>query len=155
METYPDPQAALAMAERAGAAPYVDYPPTPKWYPFVVGAWMAALILAGHGTESRPAVFVPVLLVLVAAEGLFIAWYRRYYQTWPSMRRAPKEINAAYRRYAAGLAVAVAVCAGVWFLAGPYACAAIAFVVTVIGLWAYERAYAHAAAATRERLATP
>ena len=46
METTPDPYQQLAEAERAAAAPYVDYPPTPAWYAPAVGAWSAAVVAA-------------------------------------------------------------------------------------------------------------
>jgi hypothetical protein len=152
MESYTEARTALAAAERAGAAPYVDYPATPKWYPPAVGAWLALMILACHGASQRPAVFIPVVVGLIAAEGAFFAWYRRRWQTWPSMRNAPKEINAAYRRYAVGATLAIAAGIGVYALLGPYAAAAAAFVLVTLGLALYERDYARAAAATRRRL---
>jgi hypothetical protein len=148
MESVHEAQAALAVAERASAAPYVDYPPTPKWYPFVVGAWCALMVLALHGLSTDTAVFVPVVVALVAAEGAFIAWYRRYRKTMPTLRNAPPEINAAFRRYFAGCVAVLAVCAGTWVLLGPAVCAAVTFVLVSAGLWRYEHDYA----AARQRL---
>ena len=152
MESYQDPQTALAIAERASAAPYVDYPPTPRWYPFAVGVWAALMVLALHGIPERPAVFIPALLVLVVAEGAFLRWYRRYRQTMPSLRGAPTEINTAFRRCIAGVVVVLAVCAGVNAAFGPFACAAVTFALVTAGLALYERQYAAAADATRDRL---
>jgi hypothetical protein len=152
MESYAQARSALAVAERAGAAPYIDYPPTPKWYPAAVGAWLAAVILTCHGASERPAIFVPLLVALIAAEFAFIAWYRRRWQTWPSMRNAPKEINAAYRRYALGTAPAFVAGIALYVFLGPYVAAAFAFVVTTAGLTLYERYYRDAAEATRRRL---
>ena len=119
MESVHEAQAALAVSERASAAPYVDYPPTPKWYPFAVGAWCALMVLALHGLSTSTAVFVPIILVLVAAEGAFIAWYRRYRKTMPTMRNAPREINAAFKRYFAGCVVVLAVCVAVYVFRRP------------------------------------
>jgi hypothetical protein len=152
MESYSDPGAALAVAERAAAAPYVDYPPTPKWYPLAAGAWAALVVLVMSGAWSRPAVFIPLLVALIVAEGAFLVWYRRYRQIMPSMRHAPREINAAFGRYFVGLALVVGVCVGVYVTLGSLACAAVTLVVVTAGLALYERDYASAAAATRARL---
>ena len=152
MESYSDPRAALAVAERAAAAPYVDYPPTPKWYPLAAGIWAALLVLVLSGASSRPVVFIPLLVALIVAAGAFIAWYRRYRQTMPSLRNAPKEINAAFGRYFVGAALVIGVCAGVYATLGPLACATVTLVAVTVGLALYERDYASAAAATRARL---
>lgn len=67
----------LHQAERAGAAPYVDDPRTPSWYPPAICAWSAAIVLAGSGVADRRAVAVPALAALLVLEGVFIGWYRR------------------------------------------------------------------------------
>ncbi|MDA0185218.1 hypothetical protein OJ997_33245 [Solirubrobacter phytolaccae] len=153
MESSSEARSALAVAERASAAPYIDYPPTPAWYAPSVGAWVALLVLAGYGASNRPAIFVPLVLVLVAAECAFLAWYRRYRQTMPSMRGAPPEINAAFRRYAVGLVAVVAIGVFLYLVVSPYVAAAAAFGLVTAGLALYERHYANAAAAARTRLA--
>jgi hypothetical protein len=152
MESSTEAQSALAVAERASAAPYIDYPPTPAWYAPSVGAWVGLMILAGYGASNRPAIFVPLVLVLVAAEGAFLGWYRRYRQTMPSMRGAPPEINAAFLRYGVGLVVVIAIGAALYLWVSPYAAAAAAFGMVTAGLALYERHYANAAAAARNRL---
>ena len=152
MESVHEAQAALAVSERASAAPYVDYPPTPKWYPFAAGVWCALMVLALHGLSSSTAIFAPIVVALVVAEVAFIAWYRRYRKTMPTMRHAPREINAAFKRYFAGCVVVLAIFAAVWIAFGPYAAAAAAFVLVSAGLELYERSYAAAAAATKQRL---
>ena len=152
MESYAEARSALAVAERAGAAPYLDYPPTPKWYPAAVGAWLAAMILTCHGASERPAIFIPLLAALIVAEFAFIAWYRRRWQTWPSLRNAPKEISSAYRRYALAATPAFAAGIALYVFVGPYVAAGFAFVVTTGGLALYERYYERAAEATRRRL---
>lgn len=152
METDRDARAMLAEVERAAAAPYVDYPPTPAWYPPAVGAWAAAMALAIAGTSDRPVVAVPVLLVLIALEGMFFGWYRRTRQTTPSLRNVPVEVDHVMRRYVVGVVIVVALgLAAAWF-GGRYVAAAVLFVTVTVGLTVYERAYASAAAATRRRL---
>jgi hypothetical protein len=155
METDPDTRtnanAALTAAERAAAAPYIDYPPTPRWYPPAVGAWAAALVLT-IGVSDHKVVFIPALLTLLAIEGAFLAWYRRYRGTMPSMRQVPTEIARAMWQYLIAL-VAVVVAIGIAFQAiGPTAGAIVAFLTVTLALHFYERRYAAAAAATRARL---
>ena len=152
MESTEDPRAALRIVERAGAAPYIDYPPTPKWFPSAVGLWAALMVLACHGASVRSTVFIPLIALLIAVEAAFFAWYRRYMQTWPTLRSAPREISAAYRRYAVGVVLVLGMCAAVFFLVGPVVCAVVTFALVTAGLWLYERNYAAAAAATRKRL---
>lgn len=153
MESNRESHELLAEAERAAAAPYIDYPPTPRWYPPAVGVWAAAMLLAVVGLEDRPAVSGPVVLALVALELWFFSWYRRYRKTWPSMRHAPDEIARAMRRFYQWLVVVVAVCAAVYFLAGLLPAVVAVFLTVTVGLARYEQAYADAAAAARERLA--
>lgn len=152
MESDRDPRAFLTDAERAAAAPYIDYPPTPKWYPPAVGAWAAAMVLALSALSDHPAVAGPILLVLVAGEGAFFAWYRRYRQTMPRLHGAPPEINGAFRRYAVGVIIVVAVCVAAFVLAGPILTAGVGFVTVTVGLALYERHYAAASDAAQRRL---
>jgi hypothetical protein len=152
MESDPDPRQLLAEAERAGAAPYPAYPPTPAWFAPAVGIWAAAMVLVIPGMSDRPLVAVPILFVLIGAEGAFFAWYRRYRRTSPSLTGAPPEIAGAMRRYAVGVVVVVAACTVAFVLGGPLVSAVVAFVTVTSGLLLYERQYAAAAAATRQRL---
>jgi hypothetical protein len=152
MESDRDTDAALAVIERAGAAPYVDYPPTPKWYPFAAGAWAGLLVLALHGLTTRPLVFAPLLAALLLAEGAFLTWYRRYRQTMPSLHNAPREIAAAIRRFFAGCVVVLALCVSVYVAFGALAAALVTLALVTGGLARYEHSYARAAAATRRRL---
>ena len=86
------------------------------------------------------------------AEGAFLRWYRGYRKTMPSLRAAPAEIRAAFRRYAAGAVLVLGVGCGVYLALGPLVCAAVTFVLVTAGLALYESHYASAAAATRARL---
>jgi hypothetical protein len=152
MESDQDPRQLLAEAERASAAPYIDYPPTPGWYAPVVGVWAAAMVLTIGGMSDHKVVAVPILIVLIALEGAFFAWYRRYRQTNPTLTHAPPEIAAAMRRYAVGVVVVVAACTLAFVLAGAIVSALVAFVTVTGGLILYERQYEAAAAVTRQRL---
>ena len=143
---------ALAMAERAGAAPYIDYPPTPRWYPFVVGGWSALIVLAA-GISGEHAMLGAVLLaLLVGSEFAFLAWYRRYRRVMPSMTGAPREIAAAFRRFFIGTVVVLSACAGIYAWLGPLPAAAVTFCLVTLAIALYERDYAAAAAVARARL---
>lgn len=149
----PTAQETLKEAERAAAAVYIDYPPTPKWYPPAVGAWLAAMVVTCSHIVERSLKWSAALVVLLALEAAFFCWYRRYRGTWPTLTDVPAEIGRAMSRYAVGLAVLVAAIVGVGLIGGLPAAAAVAFVGTTAGLHAYERTYARAAEAARERLA--
>lgn len=138
-------------AERAAAAPHLDYPPTPWWYFPAVGAW-AALFVYAMGALWDSAALVPVMVVLLGSEAAFFGWYRAYRGTWPRLRGAPREIATVMRGYFVGLALIVAAVAAVVVVAGAVAGAAAAFVAVTAGLVLYERRYEAAATATRERL---
>ena len=96
MESFSDPRQDLADAERAAAAPYVDYPKTPAWYPPAVGVWAAALVAVlgvdGHTLRSAG------LAVLIVVEVLFLASYHRKRGVMPNLGGAPREIAAARTR---------------------------------------------------------
>jgi hypothetical protein len=152
MESDQDPRQLLAEAERAAAAPFIDYPPTPRWYAPVVGAWAAAMVLTIGAMADHKLVAVPVLVLLIALEGAFFAWYRHYRKVNPTLTNAPPEIAVAFRRYAVGVVVVVAACVIAFVLGGAIVSAVVAFVTVTGGLVLYERQYAAAAAVTRERL---
>lgn len=151
MESFSDAEAALAEAERASAAVYIDYPPTPKWYPPAIGAWAAGFALTVANLH-RNAIAFPALLVLVTSEVALLSWYRHYRGTMPTLRDVPPEIAAAMWRYAAGLVAVVALAVGSHLVAGPVATALATFASTTLLIVWYERGYARAAAATRARL---
>jgi hypothetical protein len=119
METAPDPREQLAEARRAAAAPYVDYPPTPSWFPVTVGAWSAGLVVALTLLGQHPVLKAAVVVALVLAEGVFIGWYRTYRGTSPSLRQVPREIGREMTRFAAGFAVTVLAVVGAAVLLPP------------------------------------
>jgi hypothetical protein len=153
MESAYEARTALAVAERAGAAPYIDYPPTPRWYPFVVGAWGALMALAAGLSADHALLGGALLVALVASEGAFLAWYRRYRRVVPSMTGAPREIAAAFRRFLAGAVMVLGACAGVYAWLGPVPAAVFTFCLVTPAVALYERHYAAAAASARARLA--
>lgn len=152
MESDADAETLLAVAERAGAAPYVDYPPTPRWYPPATGLWAAAFVLVLTGAWGDAVVFVPGLAVLIGIELAFLAWYRRLRGTMPAIAGAPPEFTRIFRWYAVGVVAVVVAVAGARLLAGPLAAAAVTLVAVTAGLARYETVYAAAARATVDRL---
>ena len=111
------------------------------------------MVLAVGFAGSAPAVFVPLLVVLLGLEGAFFTWYRRRSGMWPSLRQAPPEFAAPLRWYAIGVVAIMGAIAVSWWASGPGLAAIVAFVLVTAGLWRYERAYAAAADATRRRVA--
>ncbi len=149
MESNEEYAAAARAADRAEAAPWVDYPATPAWYPPVVGLWAAALTASAASLEG---VWRAVaVLGLVGIELGFIERYRRYRGTMPA-GRPPRELNRAIWTFAvsaAGIAAvvtALALAGLTWWAVG------VAAVFPTLLAWWYERAYALAARRARERL---
>lgn len=142
---------ALRDADRAEAAPWTDYPPTPRWYPPAVGVWAALLTLA-FGLLGDVARMVAIL-VLVAVEVTFLAWYIRYRGGVMPTGPAPREFRRAIWLFVGALVLVVALTAAVALATSPWLGAAVALVtVTAVVAW-YEQAYAEAARRARERLA--
>ena len=153
MESTP-PSEQLRAVERAAAAPYVYFPPTPWWYFPAVGAWAAALVGAFSWWRVNGVLFVASLVLLIALEGLFVRWLRRRHGAlpMPGHGRPPEEIASVWRGYAAGFAVVIGAIALAWWRGGIAVGAVVAFVTVTTGLAVYERRYAEAAARARERL---
>lgn len=139
-------------AERAEAAPYVDYPPTPWWYYPASGAWVAAYVGLLGLWDRQPVLLVGGMVALSAVVGGWLSWYQRYHGAMPRPFRGPRELRTAYVVYVLVSLAVVALVAGAWQVAGHLAAVVTGFVVTAIGLYAYERSYAGAARRVRERL---
>jgi hypothetical protein len=150
MESNQDLAHVLRGADRAAAAPYIDYPPTPAWYPPATGVWAACFCLAMAIPDDSPLRGV-VLLALVAVEVGFLVWYRRRRGVFPR-GRAPQEIRRVMAAFIVGAAVVVALGALAVWLAGPWVAAILALVVVTPAVAWYERAYEAAAARARVRL---
>lgn len=139
-------------AERAEAAPYIDYPPTPAWYPPAGGLWTGALVaMIGLG-ETHERVALVGILVLLLVQTVFVRWYSRYHGALPSPKGAPREFAGAFRGYTLGVVAIVVVTGLAWWVVGPWVAAITAAVLVAAGLARYETTYATAAERTRERL---
>ena len=153
MESNSDQMARLRDADRAAAAPYLDYPASPAWYPAATGGWYALMIIAVSSLDDHRAWALAGLAFLIAAELAFIAWMRRSWGTWPRLAGAPDEIRGAYGWFLVRLLVLMVVVGAAGLLAGAWVSAGIAFVGATALIWTYERTYARAAQKTRDRLA--
>lgn len=137
---------ALREADRAEAAPWVEFPPTPWWYVPAASLWAGSLVLA-LAFDNKALFFA-----LIALELLFLAWYRRYRRLWPT-GSAPQELRRPIVAMVVALAGSIGATLLVHALAGPWWAAA-TMTLTTAGILAwYERAYVAAARRTRERLA--
>lgn len=141
----------LREADRAAAAPYVDYPPTPVWYPLAVGLWCAAFVLCW--TLDGPA-FAVVMVTLLAAQILFVRWASRRHGALPDPTKGepPAEIARQYRLFFISAAAVAVLTLVLSWAAAPAVAAPVVFVLVTAGLWHYERTYAVAAAQVRDRL---
>lgn len=151
-----DARAQLRDLERAEAAPYIDYPPTPWWSYVATGLWAAAYVatLGWWRDGGSPIVVAAVMIALSALVGAYLGWYKGYHGAPPAvLGRKPREIRIAYLQYSVGIAALVGVVVLAWWLAGTIVATVVAGVGTVIGYRLYEIAYARAAGATRARLA--
>ncbi len=140
------------VAERAAAAPYVDYPATPLWYMPVMGAWafLATVLFTRPGNST--AVRIVGELVLVGAALALVWWQRRIRGVWPT-GRAPEEIRRVMAWFVLGVAVVIGVVLGVRLVVNVWVAAVVAFVIVTAGVTWYEKAYARASDRVRERLA--
>ncbi|WP_193606541.1 hypothetical protein [Nocardioides lijunqiniae] len=154
MESDPldDVREAQRVADRAEAAPYIDFPPTPWWYPPAAGLWAGALVSMLALTERRSPISVVGIALLLLVQMAFVTWYTRYHGALPSPKGAPPEFRPAFARYTAGILVIMAAGALVWLLLNAWVAAATTAVLVTVGLTLYERAYADAAERTRARL---
>jgi hypothetical protein len=149
MESTNRAQDLLREADRAEAAPWVEFPPTPGWYPPAVGAWGAAVVLALGVLDGALSGITVVVLALL--EVGFIRWYRRYRGTMPT-GSMPREMRTAALLFVAAV-LALVVGAGALVMTGhAWLGAALVLVVGTAVVWWYERAYAAGAARVRARL---
>lgn len=151
MESAEEMRERLRVAERAAAAPFVDYPPDPWWVSPAFGLWAAVLVLVVGGFGGGQVWRVVALLALAAMQGIFLGWQRKRRGAWPR-GAAPAEIRRALLGFSCGTAVVIAVGAVLWWLAPLIAAAAGVFIIVTAGVASYELAYDRAAARTRKRL---
>ncbi|MQA82997.1 MAG: hypothetical protein GEV10_31855 [Streptosporangiales bacterium] len=154
MESKDEIREQLRAAERAAAAPYVDYPKDPWWTVPGFGA-LASLIVLGVNLREQSdmpdwAATLPLALVAAGACG-YVLWQRRRRGTMPS-GKAPREVNRVLWGFVLG-AVVVAVVVFVFAdLAPLWLAVPSAFVLASGGMLWFGRAYDRAAAQARERL---
>jgi hypothetical protein len=152
MESIP-PAEQLRVIARGEAAPYVHFPPTPRWYFPAAGVWAGALV-GSFSYRTHIALFAGTLVTLIALEVLLVAWQKRRHGALPlpGYGRPPAEIVSVWRGYVAGMVVIAGAVALAWRLGGIPAGAVTAFATVTAGLVLYERRYARAAARVTERL---
>ena len=140
---------------RAAARPFIEYPPTPWWYPVLMGGYFAAITSAMYfGAAGNLAAELGLFIGAILSMFFFFRWYRTRWGTWPRMSEAPPEIRRAYTVcfIASGIALALGVI--VALLTSATLTVATVFVLFAGLFWAYERkVYPAACAAVRARLA--
>lgn len=140
---------ALRQADRGAAAPWIDCPPMPRWWPALVGAWALAYVLnIGYNDGLLQALGSVALLIVM---GIIIGWQRVRRGTYP-VRHWPRELWRSTIVLIGGVA-AVALLA--WLLGvttAPWVAAVAAGVGAFALAAAYERIYESDAARLRERL---
>lgn len=153
MESYSEAREALAELERGEASPYVDYPPTPAWYPPSVGVFAGALVVGIAVLINSTWLGCVVIGGLVVLEAAFLSWYSRFHGAMPSMRNPPMEFRSLIRRFAVGYAALIGVTVALWFLTNAWVTAAAVAGMATVAVTIYEKAYAATAARTSARLA--
>lgn len=141
--------------DRAAAAPFLEYPSLPVWWPVVAGAWFTAVFSAGFtGWISNTGVRAAVTVSLVAALAFFLRWYMDRRGVMPSSdpRVAPTEIGRAMWWYYAGAIACALVIAACFLWAPPVVAAVATFILATVGIAVYDRAYHRAADQVRSRL---
>lgn len=142
-------------AERAAAAPYVDYEPDPWWVAPGFGLVAVLVVLGIHGDSQGGVPGWVSSLALAAAVVCvlsYVRWQRKRLGALPS-GKAPREVNRVLRVFiVAGVVVGLCLflladLAPLW-LGLP-----VAFALTTGGMAWYVAAYDRAAARVRERLA--
>lgn len=141
--------------ERAEAAPYVNYPPTPRLYHPGAGLWAAAMVLSYTLLRDNLLVFAIAVGSLLVIEFGYLSWAAKRYGAlpWPGRGNPPAEIAAQYRAFFIGAGVSALLVVASWFLLGGFVAAGLAFVLVAGGTLRYEHTYARAAAGVRARLA--
>lgn len=151
----------LRRIERAEASPYVDFRPSPWWWIPGFAFWCGAMAAVQdyHWSAGNHRSVASSLLVLVAVVGLasvigaYTAWYTRYNGTMPAVfGRKPPEIRRAYIVYTVAYVAGLAAVVGIALLAPWWVSGVAAFALAYALMTYYERYYAAAADAVKERL---
>ena len=140
---------ALRMADRAEAAPWTDYPPTPRWWPPLFALWTLAFGLEiGYLDGLSQAL---TTLALAALMGVVIGWQRAYRGTYPTAC-APREFRASLVGLVAGALVIVLLARLLGLAVAPWLGAVLAALGVLVLVHWYERVYARTADRVRARL---
>lgn len=153
MESYSEAREALSEMDRGEASPYVDYPPTPTWYPPSVGLFAGALVLGLAALMESTWLGCVVIGGIVVLEAAFLSWYSRFHGAMPSLRNPPKEFRSLLWRFALGYVALIVIAVALWFLTNAWITAVTVAVMTTGAVSIYEKAYAATAARTKVRLA--
>ncbi|MFC4555925.1 hypothetical protein [Georgenia faecalis] len=147
--------AALRSADRAAAAPFLQTPRIPAWYPFAMATYFTAVFGAFLLLRDGRVVPGAVLLLLAVAAVLAQATLTRArWGTWPRLSEAPAEIRRAFALYVLLAVAAIIASVGVWSWVGAAGGLAAVFLTALAVVWAYEfRLYPAAARQVRQRLA--
>lgn len=145
-----DARNALRAADRAAAAPWIDYPPVPWWHPLFFAAYAAGLTLAIGLLDGLATAGVELVLVVVMLG--YTRWYVRKRGTYPK-GTPPQEIRRPLHLMIAGAVLIAVATFALGALVSVWLAAAFAAVTTSGGITAYEAAYARGAQRARDRLA--
>ena len=142
--------AQLRATERSEAAGWIHVPQTPWWVPLYFGGYAAAAAWAMGALDGLAGSLV--LLALTGSALLMIRWQRTARGTWPTSN-PPRELRRPLGLLLAGATALCLVCWAVGEQWGWPPAAVLAGVLATALSWTYERSYARAARAARERLA--
>ena len=136
------------LAARAEAAPWLDYPANPWWWPVAGGAWAVAFAFAVSAeTWWSAALFGAVVL----AELGWFWWARRRWGAWPRLDSMPREFRRPAAVFVLGILAAAGAAYVLWPVAPELATALLGLGVSAVLAW-YDLAYAAASRRTAERL---
>lgn len=144
----------LKEADRAAAAPFIDLPESPWWYP-LFNACVVTALAAGPAVTSSGQGLLGFALSTVAIVAMLVYYLNERERTgvYPRARSAPPEIRAAHARLGLGTIVILGLSALLWWQFGAVPALVVLFLATLIGVWYYERRYyPRAVARVRERL---
>ncbi len=150
MESEPDLRETLRGADRAAAAPWIDYPPTPRWYFVGVGVWAALFVWIIVALRHHTIVYAVAIVLMVVGEVATVAWYRRYRGALPH-GRPPREVAIVIGWYFSGVVLIAAAVIAATLVSLIFGMAT-AFVLATAGAAWYEVAYLRAVERVRSRL---
>lgn len=140
---------AMLEADRAAAAPWVEYPPTPRWWPYLFAAWTLVFALNIGYVDGLPQALGTLLLAIVM--GVVTGWQRLRRGTYPT-GRGPRELRASFVYLIVGAGVIALVAWLTSMTVAPWLGAIAAAILAFFLITTYERVYERAAEQIRARL---